>query len=88
MAKVKTISTSRPGTTWLGRPGKQTIYLLTSNPVGLRVVEHQWADEKVARVSIVDGDGRSRMAKTYVEWFGAEPGQGEALFVALGGSVA
>jgi len=42
--------------TWLGRSGVSTDYLITSNPVGPRVVVHAWDDTGEVTVRGVDGD--------------------------------
>lgn len=67
--------------TWLQRPGTSTVHHLDSNRSGLRVIEHQWADEATVTVSIVAGDA-FRNPDGFVYYLkveGVEPGQGEVL---------
>ena len=66
--------------TWLGRPGTSRTHRLQSRNTGLRVIEHQWADEPTVTVRVVIGDGR--YPSTFAEYLkveDVEPGQGLAL---------
>lgn len=74
--------------TWLQRPGTQISFTSVVPGSGLRVLEHQWADEATATVSVLEGDltikpGYPGAGVEYLKVEGVEPGTGTALVAAL-----
>jgi len=69
--------------TWLGRPGRTRLYQEATAQDALRVIEHEWADESVSQVRLIEGDARKGTLVEHLIIDGVEPGSGESLALAL-----